>query len=202
MCSSIVYSLRVGWIMSKILFNRNSETVQSVRYLAPTYSLLLTKLKLRGQRRQSWKIEETRKGRTKSFGFTKVNVNNLNSLSAQNILLQSYLSVSLFNIFFYQLCCLSCGILISQPGIEPGPLRVKVQTLHHSTASAFCIYKQFSVLAPTMVSGPVAFLGTQKVRNIVILVNQLQKYFCNYYLIVFTWYKFGDRKEKQDKNFL
>ena len=31
--------------------------------------------------------------RTKSFGFTNVNVNNLNSLSAQKILLQAYLSV-------------------------------------------------------------------------------------------------------------
>ena len=31
--------------------------------------------------------------RTKSFGFTNVNVNNLNGISAQKILLQAYLSV-------------------------------------------------------------------------------------------------------------
>ena len=34
-------------------------------------------------------------------------------------------------VFFFFFCPMACGILVSQPGIKPGPLAVKVWCLNH-----------------------------------------------------------------------
>ena len=82
--------------------------------------------------------------RTKSFGFTNVNVNNLNSLSISSKDSFPVLFVcTLFTVFTYFLCCLACGILVSQPVTEPGPSRGKVQAPHRWAAASFCISQWF-----------------------------------------------------------
>ena len=41
--------------------------------------------------------------------------------------------VKRWNLFFFWLCCASCGILIPQPGIKPMPPALEVQSLNHGT---------------------------------------------------------------------
>ena len=38
---------------------------------------------------------------------------------------------------FFLPCCVTCGILVPWPGIEPGPSAVRVQNLNHWTAREF-----------------------------------------------------------------
>ena len=42
-----------------------------------------------------------------------------------------------FFFFFFWLCCSACGILVPQPGVEPGPLAVKARSPNYWTAREF-----------------------------------------------------------------
>ena len=50
------------------------------------------------------------------------------SLSISSRLSFFFLSLSLSLFFFFRLHCVSCGILVPQPGVEPTPLVVKAQS--------------------------------------------------------------------------
>ena len=80
--------------------------------------------------------------------FLLKKINNFNRLVIPNHcerdfwgLIYSYdnLMVFLFVCLFWGggSCCVACGILVPQPGIEPGPLAVKAWTLSHWTARVF-----------------------------------------------------------------
>ena len=45
----------------------------------------------------------------------------------------TFLIFKFFNYFFWP-CHVACGILVSQPGVEPMPPAVEVQSLNHWTA--------------------------------------------------------------------
>ena len=57
----------------------------------------------------------------------------------ENIIWLHFLSFLISYTFFFWLCCAVCGILVPQPGIEPGPLAVKAQSCNHWTTMEFPI---------------------------------------------------------------
>ena len=54
-----------------------------------------------------------------------------------------------FNVFIYWPCHVACGILVPQPGVEPAPPAVEVQSLNHWTTKEvpdFIVFKCVSYM--------------------------------------------------------
>lgn len=59
-----------------------------------------------------------------------------------------FLKINLWDLFFFSLCQIACGILVSWPGIERVPSAVEAQNPHHWTARE--VPRRFILKVPSL----------------------------------------------------
>ena len=138
-----------------------------------------------------WELAGVRSAVTATVGFTP---GRCFSVRSPRWWLYTYIkhNIDHFNHFiFLEVFCFSgpqraaCGILVSQPGIEPGPLAVKAQSPNHWTAREFpklSNYEHMDLLLYKKIFKPI---------NILIFSKCLKNFFPeNFCLLVISQIKF------------